>query len=161
MKGPFLSYLVTILLFTSAFAAEFQVNTRTTYDQTYADIAADANGNFIAVWRCYRHPNDGDSGGIFARQFASDATPTGGEFHINTTTTGNQTEPSVAMNEAGNFVVAWQSGDTGSEDIYAQRFDTNANPIGIEFLVNADDPNGPPKSGYGRHRWIRHCLGKQ
>ncbi len=104
MKRAFLSYLVIISIFASASAVEFQVNTRTTYDQKYADIAADENGNFLVVWRSYSHPNDSDSGGIFGQRFTSDGTATGGEFQINTTTAGDQTEPRAASDGSGGDV---------------------------------------------------------
>ncbi|MGL4462065.1 MAG: hypothetical protein ACRC1K_07920, partial [Planctomycetia bacterium] len=35
--------------------------------------------------------------------------PAGVEFQVNTFTTNNQSQPSVAMDADGDFVVAWQS----------------------------------------------------
>jgi len=49
----------------------------------------------------------------------------GGEFRVNTFTTGNQGGPAVAWTRRGNFVVAWrsinQAGARAPNDIYAQR----------------------------------------
>jgi hypothetical protein len=142
MKQTLVSYLVIASIFASASDAEFQVNTRPACDQTYANIAMDANDNFVVVWTSYFE--DGNSNDIFGRLFDSGANPMGNEFRINTTRLGNQTEPSVAMDAAGNFVVVWQGpqaiGDA-NEDIFAQRFEPNGQPVGGEFHVN-NNPNG-------------------
>ena len=103
-------------------------------------IAMDANGNFVVVWSSYLQ--DGSSNGIFGQRFKADGSPIGGEFQVNTTTSGNQTEPSVAMDDRGNFVVAWHGAmGVSEEDIFAQRFEPNGQPVGGEFHVN-NDPNG-------------------
>jgi len=135
MTKTFLAYLTVVSTLTSISAAEFQVNTRTSNDQKDAAIAMDATGNFVVVWNSYRQ--DGDSGGIFAQHFDPNGTPVGDEFQINTTTEGNQARPSVAMDAGGNFVVAWQGPGLSEEDIFAQRFDPNGQPLGGEFQVNS------------------------
>jgi len=124
---------------TVASGAEFQVNTYIDYDQHSASIAMDGAGNFVVVWNSYRQ--DGDSGGIFGQCFGADGGADGNEFQINSTTAGNQTEPSVAADQAGNFVVVWQGHEWNNEDIYGQRFDANRTALGGEFRVN-DDANG-------------------
>jgi len=96
----------------------------------------DANCNFVVVWTSYFE--DANSNDIFGRLFDSGANPIGGEFLINTTRLGNQKEPSVAANAAGNFVVAWQGPGPNEEDIFAQRFEPNGQPLGAEFPVNTD-----------------------
>ncbi|HEY9628940.1 MAG TPA: cadherin domain-containing protein [Coleofasciculaceae cyanobacterium] len=80
-------------------------------------------------------------------------TPTGGELHINTTETADQSTASVqgtqrrpikaiAMDPNGGFVVVWssQGQDEASSPIgwgvYAQRYDATGNKLGTEFLVN-------------------------
>lgn len=46
--------------------------------------------------------------------------------------------PTVAMDKEGNFVIAWSSSFYGSRnaDIYAQRFSSDGNPIGLTFKVS-------------------------
>lgn len=134
MKTAFLCHFAVISIIASVCQAEFQVNTHTTWDQKDASIAMDAEGNSVVVWNSYRQ--DGDSGGIFAQRFDSNCAPIGPEFQVNTTTVGNQTNPSVAMNGAGNFVVVWQGPGAGEEEIFGQRFDPNHQPLGAEFRVN-------------------------
>jgi len=152
MKQILLSYLAVISIFASACHAEFQVNTRTSRDQASPAIAADAQGSFSVVWSSYFDDRSND---IIGQRFDSGGTPIGGEFTANSTTAGNQSEPAVATDNMGNFVVAWQgprSIDDANEDIFAQRFDANGQPVGGEFRVN-DDPNGRqlhPKVAMGK-----------
>ncbi len=115
--------------------AEFQVNTRTSSNQANPAMAMDANGNFVVVWSSYLQ--DGNSNGIFSQRFDPNCTPIGNEFQVNTTTTGNQTEPSVAKNDAGNFIVTWQGPGADDDDIFIQRFDPNGLSLGDELLVNS------------------------
>jgi hypothetical protein len=135
MERTLLSYLIAASIFIPLSRAEFQINTQTTYTQTYADVAMDGAGKFVVVWRSYRH--DGDSGGIFSQCFDPNREPLGNEFQINTTTSGDQTEPSVAMSVKGDFVVAWEGPGINQEDIFAQMFDPNGQPIVSEFQVNS------------------------
>ena len=68
--------------------------------------------------------------------------PIGAQFLVNTTTANDQTEPSVAMDENGDFTIAWQGEGAGlsfSNDIEAQRFDRDGNRLGSEFMVNTSD----------------------
>ncbi|WP_374590204.1 DUF4347 domain-containing protein [Aquabacterium sp.] len=60
----------------------------------------------------------------------------GGNFRVNTTTSGSQTQSSVGMDGTGAFVVSWTSTQGGTSDIYAQRFSNAGAKVGSEFLVN-------------------------
>ena len=137
MRHLFISYLLMGLFFASVYGAELQVNTYTTYDQRNAVIAMDAVGNFVVVWSSYLQ--DGSSNGVFAQRFDPNCGQLGEEFQINTTSSGNQAEPAVAMDAAAGFVVSWQGPgliEEDQEDIFARRFDPNGRPIGGEFRVN-------------------------
>ncbi len=119
--------------------SEFHVNTYTNQEQRVPAVAMDADGDFVVVWSSSGNDQDGDLGGIFGQRFASDGTPNGEEFLVNTTTTGWQDVPDVAMDADGNFLVAW--GDTNGLDgdrqgIFGQRFLANGDPAGGEFQVN-------------------------
>lgn len=137
MKQTIYLHLLAIILFSSASGDEFQVNTHTSRDQADADVAAAADGSFIVVWRSYGQ--DGSSNGIFGQRYDPNVYPVGEEFLINTTTVGNQSEPSVAINTSG-FVVTWTGpgiSDPNDEDIFAQWFDPNGIPIGDELQINS------------------------
>ena len=61
------------------------------------------------------------------------------EFVVNDYVRYDQQSPDIAALADGGFVVVFQSsgrGPYGFPDIYAQRFDAQANPIGGEFMVN-------------------------
>jgi hypothetical protein len=138
MRRGLLLFFWLLSLCPRAFCAEFAVNTRTTYDQKDADVAADANGNFVVVWSSYRQ--DGDSGGVFGQRFGANGGRVGEEFQINTTTHGNQGEPAVAMGVDGRFIVVWHgpaSPEDANEDIFARRFGANGAAVGDEFRVNS------------------------
>jgi hypothetical protein len=138
MRYTFLLYFLTALFYASLYGAEFQVNKHTTYDQKNAAIAMDRGGNFVVVWSSYGQ--DGVSNGVFGRLFDPNCSPLGEEFQINATSSGNQTEPAVAMDAVAGFVVAWQGpglAEEDQEDIFARRFEPNGMPIGSEFRVNS------------------------
>lgn len=134
LKGNYLTAVAITLVAATVCPAEFQVNTRTSSNQANPVIAMDANGNFVVVWNSYF---SGRSNEIFGRRFGPDASPIGSEFQINTTTSGNQKEPSVAMDAVGNFVVFWYGPGVSEEDIFGRRFDSNGQPLSDEFGINS------------------------
>ncbi|MGE5609876.1 MAG: SdrD B-like domain-containing protein, partial [Bacillota bacterium] len=105
-------------------------------------IAMNNSGAFAVTW----FSGDGwmptdyyyNSWDIFARVYDSAGAPVGAELAVNTFTTGNQTNPSIAMDNAGGFLIAWTSGvQDGNEDgVYARRFDAAGDPAGEEQRVN-------------------------
>ena len=117
--------------------SEFQVNTFTTDNQDDAEVAFDANGNFIIVWETYEL--DGDGAGIYAQRYNADGTLNGSNFQVNTTTTDDQFDGRVAFDGNGNFVITWEdrSGQDGVDaGIFAQRYNADGTPNGSEFQVN-------------------------
>ena len=107
-------------------------------EDTSAAAAVDANRNFFVVWQSYGE--DGSGLGILGRRLDALGNAPDSAFVINSTTTGNQTNPDVAMDAAGNSVVVWESADPDGDGhgIFAQRFSSLGNPIGDEFQVNSD-----------------------
>jgi hypothetical protein len=69
----------------------------------------------------------------------NEGVPVGPEFQVNSYTFSNQDYSAAAMNDSGNFVIAWQSAGQDGDDygIFAQYYDDNGNPFGIEFQVNS------------------------
>jgi hypothetical protein len=123
---------------------EFQVNVYTTSIQTASAVAAEANGDFVVVWQSYHQDSGAGAGwGLFGRRFASDGTALGGEFQVNTYTTGFQVYPKLAADADGDFVVVWQStgqDGAGGRGVFGQRFDSSGTPLAAEFLVNTYTP---------------------
>lgn len=85
---------------------------------------------------------------IHARRFASNGTPQGGSFKVNTTIVDWQDNPTVAVDADGDFVISWESfvelggidypkiQDGDSSRIYAQRYRKDGVKEGAEFKVN-------------------------
>ena len=117
--------------------SETRVNTRTANFQASPSVAMDAVGDYVVAWQSLGQ--DGSGYDIFAQRYNVAGTALGGEFHVNTYTTSNQTFPKVAMDAAGDFVVTWVSfGQIGSSDsnVYAQRYNAAGITQGSEFQVN-------------------------
>jgi hypothetical protein len=116
---------------------EFRVNTFTVAYQATATLAADATGGFVVVWAS--DGQDGSAYGIFGQRYDAAGAPLGSEFRVNTYTSGNQTDPEVDVDAAGNFVVVWQSSlqDGSGGGVFGQRFAASGAPLGGDFRVNS------------------------
>ncbi len=102
------------------------------------DVAA--SGDFVVSWMEWTD-NTFDDTNVFARRFASDATPLSDRFQVNTSTTGQNEWPSVAMERGGEFIVVWNSpipvgNDTWNDSVQGQRFSSTGERVGEEFQVN-------------------------
>ena len=118
-----------------AIGPEFPVNTTTANSQIVPRTAMDARGNFVVVWGSYA--SDGSTWNVLGQRYDAAGTRRGGEFQANSFTPGSQLWYSVAMDGAGNFVVAWMSPQDGSSfGVYAQRYDASGSRAGGEFRVN-------------------------
>lgn len=122
---------------------EFLVNSTTAGHQHESAIAGLNDGRFVVTW------NDGSASGadatgssIKAQIFNVNGTPSGVELLINTITTGDQSQPAIAVLSDGRFVVTWTDisllgGDNSNHGIRAQMFNADGSPLGTEFLVNS------------------------
>lgn len=119
--------------------SEFRVNTTTINDQASPRVAMDAAGDAVVVWNSFLQ--DGSGEGIYGQRFDAAGVPQGSEFLVNTYTSGNQWTPQIAMDSAGDFVVAWTgqgavADQTGSDQgIYAQQFNSQGVAQGGEIHV--------------------------
>jgi hypothetical protein len=100
---------------------EFQV---TTFPVAFEppSVAMSPNGSFVITWF---EDNQIVTGDVYAQAFDSLGRPISTEMRVNTYTADFQGYPAIAMNPAGNFVVAWishpgQDGDGAG--IFAQRY---------------------------------------
>jgi hypothetical protein len=118
------------------------VNTYLLDSQLAPAIGASPDGNhYVVVWTSVpvgSPAQDGNGHGVYAQRFDSAGNPAGAEFLVNTTTTGNQGNASVAVYDAG-FVVTWESPDTDSGGVYAKRYDSAGVVATAEFKVNGSD----------------------
>ncbi|MBR1241576.1 VCBS repeat-containing protein [Bradyrhizobium sp. AUGA SZCCT0274] len=122
--------------------SEFLVNTTTASFQYLPTITALADGRFVVAW-IDDSRTGGDTSGLAVRAqiFNADGAPSGSELLVNSTTAGNQSDPTITALADGRFVIAWtddsQTGDdTSLSAVRAQVFDADGAPSGSEFLVN-------------------------
>ena len=126
----------------AAQGSEFVVNTFTTSDQQYPVVASDIAGNFVIAWQS--HSQDAAfSVGVYAQAYAASGATIGSQFRVNTTTTSDQSYPSIAMDREGDFVVVWTDYqlDGNVQGVFAQRYDQStdtAPPLATEVVI-ADD----------------------
>jgi hypothetical protein len=113
---------------------EFLVNTRKLKNQSQPSVAGLSGGAFVVAWAS--EEQDGSLSGIFAQRFNAAGAPAGAEFRVNSTTVGDQSQPSIAALEDGGFVVTWQSQDGSGLGIFGQRFTGTGAIVGGEFQVN-------------------------
>ncbi|MCA9094949.1 MAG: cadherin-like domain-containing protein, partial [Planctomycetaceae bacterium] len=121
---------------TTTIGGEMQVNSTTENSQGFAQVAMDADGDYVVVWTNYGDPLNRDD--VFAQRFHSSGVPVGLQFRVNLTTEGFQNSAYVAMDAVGNFVVAWenQSPVDGRISVVAQWFDALGHRIGGETVIN-------------------------
>jgi hypothetical protein len=88
-------------------------------NQSFHDVAIGADGDFVITWRSPHGPESD----VFARRFASTGAALTGDLQVNSYTTGSQSDPLVAADADGDFVVAWTSPHDGDPNgVFAQRF---------------------------------------
>ncbi|MFO0292588.1 MAG: beta strand repeat-containing protein, partial [Rhodospirillales bacterium] len=119
---------------------EFRVNSFTTLSQSSPSVTSLGNGGFVVTWDSLGQ--DGSVGGIYAQRYTSAGLTEGGEFRVNSFTTGSQTSPSVTSIGDGGFVVTWSSVDQDGDGngIYAQRYTSAGVAAGSEFRVTSYVP---------------------
>ncbi len=116
--------------------SEFRVNTYTSSGQSLSSVAMDDDGDFVVVWGS--SGQDGNGYGVYAQRYNTAGVAQGGEFLVNTYTSGTQGVARVAMDADGDFVVVWNSSgqDGNSNGVYAQRYNAAGVAQGSEFRVN-------------------------
>eukprot|EP01156_Anaeramoeba_ignava_P010748 Anaeramoba_ignava/a480690_30.p1 GENE.a480690_30~~a480690_30.p1 ORF type:complete len:1708 (+),score=322.10 a480690_30:310-5433(+) len=113
---------------------KFQVNSPSGVDNKIPFISTNsaANNTFIISWQ--RLVSDYE---IFAQVFTEDCDKLGGEFLVNSVQQGDQTQSSNAMMPSGQFVIAWEGQDGGTQGVFAKVYNSKRENITSEFaLVN-------------------------
>ena len=94
-------------------------------------IAMNSSGEFVVVWE---GEGPGDTFGVFVQRFNADGSTNGSMFLADTTASGTQFDPSVSMNDNGEFVVVWA--ELGK--ISFQTFDSDGSRISAveDWFIN-------------------------
>ncbi len=103
-------------------------------DQEKPALAANLRGSAVVAWASMT--NRDSAYDIKARRFHL-GVPAGPEFFVNTTMPRTQTEPDVAIDSAGRFVVAWDGWTAGDDrDVYLRVYGADGAPRTGEIRVN-------------------------
>jgi hypothetical protein len=126
---------------------EFRVNTTTIHDDMYSNVAMDADGDFVVSWNgMFLNANNQGYWGVFTQRYAADGTPRGIEVRVDDSADGTnrQWDANVAMDAAGNYVVAWSdweyNGSRWEGHILALRYAADGTQEGGQIYVS-DDPD--------------------
>ena len=126
---------------------ELQVNTTIAGDQSTPSVAPNGRGGFVVAW---------SSGGlgsrhtVYARRFAPNGIPRGGEIPVSAgglgRGEGGELAPAVTTLNGGGFTVAWEVGELDSAEVFARRYDAFGEPFGSEFPVTTMATRGSDRT---------------
>jgi hypothetical protein len=114
------------------------INTRLYGDQ-YAPQVSVVGTNYTILWTSLGQ--DGSWEGVYGQSVrTADASRTGPEFRVNTTTLGKQIHPTLAADQAGRLLSVWSSysGGQGNFDLYAQVY------VSTNFVASGTNGFAPP-----------------
>ncbi len=139
-SNPVANYDVLCRRYSSAGVAqggEITVNTTVVGDQQLPSVGRSTGGDWAVTWQG-ANDQDGSGIGIYMARFNSAGTSLQAETAVNQTTALNQSGPALAMNGAGNYVIAWSSDnqDGNSTAVVARRYNASGVAQGGEFVVN-------------------------
>jgi hypothetical protein len=105
--------------------AEFIVNSYTTGQQVSPDIAMNGDGSAVITWEgigpvdcCYE---------VWARRYSASGAPIGEQFRVTAAQNGPGS-PSVAVDETGNFAIAWWRSSGPDLRLFVRRFTREGTP---------------------------------
>jgi len=115
---------------------KFQVNTKVTGAQSTPEVAFQPSGRYVVAWN-----TDQGGGDVQVQVFKPDpGSFLGPETTVNTTVTGAQQDPKIAVYQDGSFGVVFEDAsgkDTGAYGILGQWFTSSGAKNGAERIVNA------------------------
>ena len=99
---------------TNALGSEFLISNAPNSQYSSSSTTALADGGFVTTW----------TGGnnIYARRYDANANALGSEFLISNRSNSWSTRSTIALAD-GDFMTIWTSNQSGSDQIYAQRYD--------------------------------------
>jgi hypothetical protein len=93
------------------------------------------NGGFAVVWQ----GEDAEEGNILWRRFGSTGNPAGASSRINARDVIlDYSQPVIAVNDSGNYCIAWTRATASGAAIMAQFCDSSGAAIGANIVVNQD-----------------------
>ncbi|WP_372718456.1 DUF4347 domain-containing protein [Novipirellula sp.] len=103
-----------------------------------ASLAMHSDGSFVIVWRQSGAITPSD---VYLQRYSNTGNTVESTQTVATTSSFDQEDPSIAMDENGNFIVVWegygsQSGQSDSSGVFGQKYLADGTEIGGEFRVN-------------------------
>jgi ELWxxDGT repeat protein len=106
-------------------------------------IAVLQDGGFVVTWTSgFPRFNDtttpdGSSAGVFGQRYDANGNKVGSDFQVNTISSDDQYDSSIAALSNGGFIVAWTSVNASSNtrQVSIQRYDANAIKVGGEIGI--------------------------
>jgi hypothetical protein len=123
----------------------------------------DGSGDYVVVWTSTGQDdeNDPNGKGVYFQLYNSDGTEKGTPTRVNNIVVGDQKNASVAMDEAGDFVVVWESEQAdGTYDIYAQRFNADGSRVANDRVDRIDDDPLRNPAGFNELDAIENFTGR-
>ncbi|MEM0999315.1 MAG: hypothetical protein AAGN35_19820, partial [Bacteroidota bacterium] len=116
-----------------------KVNSTTDGDQRFPDVAMRADGEFCVCWQSAGQ--DGDGWGAYRRCYDASGSAQTSESRLNSTTSGHQLRPKVAMNADGFIAWTWQAENEDSDGFAVMTRVTNSSYANLnsEVLVNTTE----------------------
>ena len=122
----------------TALGGETRIGSYTEGNQDFSGAVVPlADGGWVVVWNT--DGQDGDGWGVYQQIYNAGGTARGDETLVNTTTAGNQYEPSAEALADGGWLVSWYSQEQGGDDydIYQQRYDADGQVWGLNHAPTA------------------------
>lgn len=120
--------------------AEFQAGSCVDCEKKGPAVAGAKGGEFAVVWEGASRT---DPQALLARFYAKTGAPRGVQVQVNKLLPPDQYDAAVAIDNAGNTIVAWSQVADENSEIFVQRFNTKAKALGAAIRVNVDDPTAP------------------
>lgn len=123
---------------TTFWGSQISTNTTVQGNQVFPHLRALKNGTFLSVWEDRSEAGaDNSVAAVYGQFFNADGTKKGGEFQVNTTSLGRQSNAQVVELNDGRLVVAWHDESAGHA-IRARYYSADGTPIGSDFLVSSE-----------------------
>ncbi len=117
----------------------FTVNDDAAKTKSVAAVVVNDDGDYAIVMQMTSDSVDYD---VYLQRFDNQGNALGDKVLVNATTEGAQAHAAATVVDGG-FVVTWESAeylDALQSEVYARRFDDEANMLGGEFRVNTYEP---------------------
>jgi hypothetical protein len=136
--------VAVVLFFVFMFAMNGQTFAQTTYlpnvrvDDSLSDhqnnpsIAVDASGNVYVAWHDSRNGNDD----IYFAKSTDGGASFGTNLRVDDSLSGDQNDPSIAVDASGNVYVAWRDSRNGDFDIYFAKSTDGGASFGTNLRVD-------------------------